>query len=286
MNKKLLIIILVLSIFVYGCSEKSPDITNNQNSADNTKTDSNKEGILSTVSSLTTLNEIMDIVSKGPTGQHKVSYDMNFGPDSPKTEMTTFWKNENRYRIDTVSTEMESRLFMVDNQATACSKENGKFMCYTTKPEEVTNVATDLSITEYKDEITQEGETSNKYKVYKDGTMTIAGYTAKCYSFEYTSEKEKICFSNEGVILYHKYVSANETSEFQAKSYSTTVVDSDFDLPAGAEIIDLNKELAEVRAEYGDQIADMEDIGQCYSTCDSQELLDSELETCYAGCLN
>jgi hypothetical protein len=270
--KIILSMILVLSIFLYGCSTGT--------SENNTGT-----SILDTVSTLSTLKELTDMISKGPTGQHTIKYDMDFGPGNPKTEITTYWKNESKYRMDTLSEGVESRSYMIGTQATICTKEAGKFTCFTAKPEEVKDPTENFAVTEYENNITSEGNESARFKVYRDGTMTVVGNTAKCYAFEYDISKEKLCFSNEGVLLYHKFTDVNETNEFIAKSYSTTVSDSDFDLPAGAEIIDLNAELTQIRQEYGNDTVNLNVIGECYAECDSKDLSDAALETCYNACL-
>jgi len=267
-----IVMVFVLTIFLYGCSSS---ISENNSGA----------SIVDTVSTLSTLKELTDIISKGPTGQHTINYDMDFGPGNPKSEVTTYWKNEGKYRMDTLSEGIESRSYMVGTQATICTKEAGKFTCFTAKPEEVKDPTENFAVTEYEDNITSEGNDSAHFKVYRDGTMTVVGTVAKCYAFEYDISKEKLCFSNEGVLLYHKYTSVNETNEFVAKSYSTTVSDSDFDLPAGAEIIDLNKELTNIRQEYGNDTANLNAMRECYADCDTKGLSDAALETCYTACL-
>jgi hypothetical protein len=270
---KILAIIMVLTVFLYGCAGGSSGSNNSPSLGE-------------TITTVSILKEITESVSKSLTAEYTITYAMDFGEET--TDVTIYHKGEN-FRTDATYEGVESRSYFVENAATMCTNQNSKWSCIqVTSEDDIVNPAdTDLQVTEYEDELSSEEENPD-FKIYRDGTMTVSGHNAKCYAFEYgTSVKERMCLSNEGVLLYHKFTDGNETSEFSAKSYSAKVDSNAFKLPEGAEIIDMNEQFNTMQAEYEDYEYDensVYNVGACYEECDSQDLSEADLEECYMQC--
>ncbi|HYD02795.1 MAG TPA: hypothetical protein VEC16_00695 [Alphaproteobacteria bacterium] len=266
---KILAIIMVLTLFLYGCASDAPENnSNNGNSAEE-------------ISGISLLNEITATMENGLNAEYSVTYEMDYGEE--KADITLYMK-DGKIRTDAIAQGIESRSYFTGNAATICTKQNDKFSCLkVTSDEETYNPADiNLSFTEYEEEIASENE---QFKIYRDGTITVSGNVAKCYAFEYgTAVKERTCLSKEGILLYHKYTEGTETSEFTAKSYSTKVSDSVFELPAGAEIIDMNDQIASMQSQYGGDSESMNELAECYSDCESSGGSDEEKQECYMSC--
>ena len=76
-----------------------------------------------------------------------------------------------------------------------------------------------------------------KYNIVADGTMQVAGVIANCFKLgDVQGFAIRYCYSAEGVPLYYKTTGTAEGKSFEyemkAKSYSTSVPDSEFELPA------------------------------------------------------
>jgi len=113
---------------------------------------------------------------------------------------------------------------LVDSTLTSCTNNDG-WNCYKMELKKD-------ALAKFEDEV----ETSQKYKIEADGTKVVAGVTAKCYKVTDTDDSVtvKYCFSSEGVPLYVYFQSPQAMTEMTARSYTKTVSDSVFDLPAGA----------------------------------------------------
>jgi uncharacterized protein YcfL len=154
--------------------------------------------------------------------QWKAVYDISAAGKS--YEMTQYIKGLKRFRTDMSLQGMESRTYMVDDVYSSCTKVMDKWNCF----------KIDVPKQDESDKAIQSNPTD--YTIVADGTMNVAGTTAKC--FKVTGLKIegtfRYCYSNEGVLLYTKMQTAQATTEMTAKSYTTSVSDSEFVLPAEA----------------------------------------------------
>lgn len=273
--KYLIMTVLMAALLVAGCS--SQESTNKQPNL--------IEKTTQTMNSLSVLKEMTDLAMKSTTSSYKVSYDLDF-EEGQKAEVTIYYKNENKTRFDSVGENQSTKSFFVDGKATMCTIEGGKTTCLVATAQEMEN-PTNIKIDSYyyEEELEQNESEDINFKIYKDGTMAVSGHTANCYKMEAGTSYERYCFSKEGVILYTKTFDNETTTEFIAKSYSTSLSDSDFEIPKDAEIIDMNQELANLQEEYGSQIEEMETLGNCYDDCDQNNIDTELLEQCYSVCL-
>ncbi|HIH39359.1 TPA: hypothetical protein HA219_01385 [Candidatus Woesearchaeota archaeon] len=234
-------------------------------------------------------NGVFDEVAKtftGPTGKHKVTYEVDYG-DGNMVKTTTYYLNENKIRIDLTSAGETTKTYSVDGTITMCTKQGDSFTCLTISPTDINNPASDIEYNFPEDNIKESG-----YILSRDGTITVSEHTAKCYKASYGETIQRYCFSDENVMLYTKTITEEgDIVIFEAKEYSTDVSETDFLLPSGAEVVDLGKELQDLQNDLGngvggDTTAGMEALGECYSGCDAQYGSDTEaLEGCYGSCL-
>src|SRR3989344_698384 len=146
-----LLIILAILVLLVGCAPGQPgsttDAGNTNDNPDNSKTGTN---IVEQGANLMLLNEINGKMKTGPSGQYKVTYDMDFGQGTKNT-YTMYFKSQNKYRVDTSAEGMISQGYFVDGTSTMCTKQDDKFTCLTVKPEEVsTPVSTsEIGVTEH-----------------------------------------------------------------------------------------------------------------------------------------
>ena len=59
----------------------------------------------------------------------------------------------------------------------------------------------------------------------------IAGASATCFKYNVELVEMEYCYSNGGVPLYIKVISADGSNEMTATEYSSSVSDSEFSLP-------------------------------------------------------
>lgn len=150
--------------------------------------------------------------------QYSVTYDMTSKAFSGET--TQFFKGTNM-RMDSTMSGTESRTYLIGSTFTVCSKD-GEWMCLI--------MAYQKSATDTADEDIQKNIDS--YPIEKTGSRMIAGTTTDCYRITRTDGITEYCYSSDFVPLYIKTSTAQGDTELLAKSYSTSVSDEDFKLPA------------------------------------------------------
>ena len=154
------------------------------------------------------------------SGGWKVVYDVTAGSAS-SYEMTQYLKGSN-IRTDMTASGMQARTYMVSGKVSSCVLAGTKWMC-TDMTAQMGNTTSDLS--------QQLQSEQAKYTITADGTESIAGTTATCYKIVSSDGTDRYCISPEGVPLYIKTSAEGSEMVMQAKSYSTSVADSDFALP-------------------------------------------------------
>jgi hypothetical protein len=173
----------------------------------------------------------LNILGMKSTLQYRVAYSIisNAGGQQTVSQMTQYMKGTDKLRMDSSFESMESRTYLVDGAYYSCSSQQGTWTCMkiTIPADDSTTSMDDVAL--HKDD----------YQITADGTMQVAGVTAACYRVTGKSiEYSRSCYSPEGVPLYVKMTSISQggafDTEMEATSYSTSVSDSDFALPATA----------------------------------------------------
>lgn len=148
------------------------------------------------------------------------------GQYSMTTGMTQYTKGD-KMRTDTESMGYSTRTYVLSEKVYLCTNADTGWVCMEfPQGEEASQQA-----------VSELESNPEEYSPVADGTMNVAGTAASCYRLDNVQGfKVKYCFSSEGVPLYVKTEGTAEGKAFQsetvAKSYSLSVSDSDFSLPA------------------------------------------------------
>ncbi|MFA6907365.1 MAG: DUF4412 domain-containing protein [Candidatus Micrarchaeia archaeon] len=149
----------------------------------------------------------------------KVVYDVTTSA-SGSYEMTQYLKGGNS-RTDMAVSGMQVRTYMVSGKISSCALVEASWMC--TDLSQAGAQSADLSQQLQSEEA--------KYTITLDGTEAVAGTTATCYKLVSSDGTARYCISSEGIPLYLKTGAEGAEITMKAKSYSTSVADSDFAMP-------------------------------------------------------
>ncbi len=215
------IAILLLTIAISGCT----DSENKNSSTPQTSTGDEIQNKEQDTVNTDIKTELKNIFSKKDSLEYKVSHTTKL-TGTGEQKMTQYIKGENM-RVDMIIEDIETRTYILGTSSMyTCSKPEGEWSCigFDTPQESSTS---DQALTDFTEE-------TDLYEIKYLSTRNIAGTSAKCFSMKNTAENVAIeyCISPEGVPLYTKTTMNEITMEMTATSYSTSVSDSDFTLPA------------------------------------------------------
>ena len=204
--------------------------------------------------------------------QWKIAYDLksNAGGEEMTSQMTQYMKGETRFRTDMAYEGMESRVYVVDETFTMCTKQNNDWSCFKSEPSE-DDATVDTQEWEEEYETNEEN-----YRITSDGTKTVAGVSTKCFKVSEITNTDAIvryCFASDGAPLYIYMSDDDYMSEMTATSYSKTVSDSDFTPPAEAQ---------DIGAMYGGAGGTSPAGGESCSYC--TYLTGADRDNCLASC--
>lgn len=176
--------------------------------------------------------KLSDILSKR-THEYMVKYKIESSANGVKNSNTVSWyiKGNDKMKWNVESAEGSATYYKIGNEAYMCSKTDGKETCLKMDIPEQTN-SPEKDLNSIADE--------TKYSTIFSGTKTIAGAVAFCYEVTLKTGanagvKSESCISKEGIPLYTKVETAQVTSTMEATEFSTSVADSEFVVPAGAQ---------------------------------------------------
>ena len=209
------IILISVVIFLVGCN------TNTQNAGSATPPVSKTSGSAD--------SEFREMLQGKNRIEWQAAYDIKgkYGQQEFQSSTTQYFKGT-KSRMDVLQGGLESRSYVIDGTSYFCTK-TGKLSC--SKLPSSKDVLAELNKME------NDVNSGNiEYTVKSDGTKSIAGATAKCFLLSVPSKSTTLryCFSKEGVMLYTLSQGSSGTTEMTAKTYSTSVSDSIFQLPAEA----------------------------------------------------
>jgi hypothetical protein len=222
---KLAILSLVLALLLIACS--SPETPNMQDGAQDANPQT-AEGEKASDAS----GEFNAYFAKRNL-QWKIAYDLKSSAQGEQTtmQMTQYMKGEQKFRTDMTVQGMESRMYMVNEVYTMCTKSDGNWACFKSEPSKDTTASTEKWEDSYEEDTT-------KYNIVEDGTKNVAGVSTKCFKITEISNTKatvRYCFANDGAPLYMFFTDGENTSEMIATSYTKSVSDSDFNPPAEAQ---------------------------------------------------
>ena len=164
--------------------------------------------------------------------QYMVAYNVTSQAQGQQisSQMTEYVDGTSKMRTDASMSGIESRTYVLGKEIYSCTSQQGSWVCLNMSTQQETGPTQ------------AEGEISSNmsnYQIVADGTMQVAGVTATCFKVTGTDiTYYRSCFSSEGVPLYVEVQGSSGgqaySTEMVASSYSTSVPDSDFVLPAAA----------------------------------------------------
>ena len=152
--------------------------------------------------------------------EFSVTYDLSM-PNVASGTMTQYFKDEAHMRVDSNILDIESQTFIVEGAITSCTNL-GSWNCIDLAEFDVPTVSAQNDIEENMD----------AYAIVGVASRTIAGVSATCFSIAGEEFAYEMCFSPEGVPVYVESPTLQGDVAFTATSYSLSVTDSVFDLPA------------------------------------------------------
>jgi hypothetical protein len=248
------LILLTLIILVCGCT--SPKVTSSDLDENNDINEEKK--ILDNNAETEIDSEMADFSSlykEGYLSDHKVSYEWETiqGADGEAESGTysTYRKGIDKYRFDYSQKLGETRAYLVGKDISSCSLDEDKWQCMKYTQE------SNLFFPPFTMPSADEMDTWVMYYTFVDsGTETIAGEKTNCYSISHPeSGKSKFCLTDEGIVLFSERIDPNGIrTTLTATTFSRSVPDSDFDLPA--EPIDMNKLIDSMEESLGKESGD------------------------------
>jgi hypothetical protein len=176
---------------------------------------------------------VSDLTKKRRQATFKVTYQWSSGKDAPANE--TWYSKPPRSRIDFGDASQSSWMsqFILENGVFVCETSSGKAACWKSgsdavAPEELSFTAT--LMTAYEGLMTEPS-----FKATRE-TRTIAGQQGSCVKSSdllmLGLAEITLCYAGNGVPLLFQWKAGADTFTMEAKSYSTSVSDKDFELLA------------------------------------------------------
>ena len=236
--KGLLMIGIVCAMLLFGCaaqanppsqpqsppaaSGQQPPAGSNQQPANQQPANANPAGVQNEPPAAQPAESASDalLAALRASSGYKAVYDVTAG--NATYEMTQYLKGGNS-RTDVATGGMQIRMYDVSKKTSTCILAGTKWTC-TSTTSQAGNQTSDLSQQLQSEEA--------KYTVTADGIETFAGTAAACYKIVSSDGTNRYCVSPEGVPLYLKSSAGDGDIVMEATSYSTSVADSDFALPA------------------------------------------------------
>lgn len=176
---------------------------------------------------------VSDLTKKRRQATFKVTYQWSSGKDAPANE--TWYSKPPRSRIDFGDASQSSWMsqFILENGVFVCETSSGKAACWKSgsdavAPEELSFTAT--LMTAYEGLMTD-----SSFKATRED-RTIAGQQGSCVKSSdllmLGLAEITLCYAGNGVPLLFQWKAGADTFTMEAKSYSTSVSDKDFELLA------------------------------------------------------
>src|SRR3989338_3874322 len=175
------------------------------------------------------VSDLMNFLNPGSSTAWKVDYDFvsTVRGQTSSSGMTQYRKGDSKLRTDLSGQGYVVRTYILSDQSYSCSQQAGVWSCTSFSSEELSGPSSDPQ---------SDLEDLSKYEINSLPDKSVAGVQAKCFSVKDESVTSMYCFSQEGVLLYLESKGvvggAPVDLRMEAKSYTTQVSDSDFELPA------------------------------------------------------
>ncbi len=234
MKKILILTLIALMLLVFGCTQSQPATNTNtqndnpmnslNNNSNNTSSPTNTNG---ENSSENNSNEFTDFVNSiGQLNEYKITYKMttSFNGQTSSSQFTQY-KKGNKMRMDTFGLS-NSSIYYLEEGTYMCNGEGEEITCMEMPEADMTDSGQLPSM--------DPSEFQNNSNITPLPDRQIAGQTAKCFSVNFSpvnvSMSAEYCGAN-GILLYVKTTTEEGTIQWEATEFTTSVPDSDFELP-------------------------------------------------------
>lgn len=248
--KKLLVlwIFVILAMSIAGCgapvdlSDSGKTSSSDKSGADASDSADVEETSDSKDEDSSFADKFKDFAAKKMATEFTVTYDQTIKNEgaTQKLAMTQYFGGPTKYRSDMTVQGHETRSYVLDKTFYACNDMSGAWQCLKIENQEQNTASFD-----------NVESNPDKYDYTFKGTKTVAGALTYCYEIAVPPSVMTECFTKEGVPLYMKVTGSGADMEMIAKSYKTSVSDSDFSLPA--EATDMNAMMAQYQQQAGTQ---------------------------------
>jgi hypothetical protein len=176
--------------------------------------------------------KLVDVVKGGALASYKVSYTWSTsGAGQSTTSQQTWYYKPPKARYDlSIGQGGSFSIFLLEDGTYFCTSSGGSSFCQKTSDQAglQQNQAADFDL--------QIRQRPDQFDATYQGTRTIAGQQAQCFGVSShtvgASGDTTACYSSNGVPLLWQSKSQGQEVTMEATSFSTTVTDADFSLPA------------------------------------------------------
>ncbi|HLP79709.1 MAG TPA: hypothetical protein VK158_03690 [Acidobacteriota bacterium] len=228
--KKLLFVLTVCLLLLFGCTapqnDQSDALQNNDNQANTTPQVQEQTPAPAKTDALPPVDkakaELKQLLDSSFNIEFQVTYDYSMtSPDqSLKGTMKQYIDGLDKIRFDMTTKDIETQTYIVDGTFTTCSKYSGAWNCFTSGDSDEKSTTTVQTNKDVSEEVV-----NSKVEAMPD--RTIAGAKAKCYKVTNDDSTVDYCYSTDGVPLYIKtvanYDGKTATTEMTATTYSKSV---------------------------------------------------------------
>jgi hypothetical protein len=230
--KELLLVAIVISLFLLAaCTEQAEEMADESGDggagldAGGDSAQAGAEDEKTTSGSI--IDELKDFAAK--KAEYYVKYNIE-GTDQEMTSMAQWFKGD-KLRMDTVTSSGEGRTYMLGKDFIVCTKE-GTWTCIKMTSGDESYEGQDMPDSELDDDMLAELEAVQS-KIKKLADRTVAGEKCSCYAWSFNTEGSyEYCYSKKGIPMYIDVKSESGNWRMTATDFSTSVSDSDFELPA------------------------------------------------------
>lgn len=174
------------------------------------------------------------LIQAGKNASYKVTYKFSgtAGGQSMTGEQTIYTKPPTKMRMDMNIAAGGMSTFNLEDGTYMCTSQGGRPTCL--KMGATQTAQQDMGV-QARDQV--QGS-PDKYDTTSQGTRTIAGQQANCYGIKPKAGTQAeftegtFCYTGQGVPMLMQMKGSNLDYTMEATSYSATVADADFTLPA------------------------------------------------------
>jgi len=229
MNKKIAVLFLGIVLLVAACTTKNVNNDNaiaGQDNVANGEQNQQEAGNSGSEQNQPTGDSVNSFFEKlGAKAEYKAKYDIKMTVSGKTTSAVETMAVKGKNLKTEIETEGgKASTYFIDSKTYSCSAAAGQTMCF-----EIPAAQADTKTTERENDLR---ENWKNYQISPKGTRTVARKLATCFGYTVDNAQVEYCFSTDGVPLYIRSDSEGNVVEMTASEYSTSVSDSEFELPA------------------------------------------------------